>query len=256
MIEHVHPFSLAARRWRPRAPIDRWLVALALVAYFVVGFRVLPMTAVGRATTLRTALDDKIPFLPWTMYLYAFVYTAMLYPLFVVRCSRLFNRVVLAYFAVLTLSFLCYLAFPVTSVGLRPDSSMLSDHVFHEWGLKLNFALDEPYNLFPSLHLSIATLAMLSAWKASPRLGALALPIVVGVGIAIVTVKQHYVVDGVAALALSAAVYCWILRPYPTRQIAERQRTYGWRGAARYFAFHCAIYLALYGAFRMGVTAW
>jgi hypothetical protein len=255
--DEVGSLELPIPAWlRQREMLQRWLMAAAMVVYFVVGFRLVPMVAAGRATTLWTTLDDRIPFLPWTIYVYAFVYTAMLYPLFVVRCSRLFQRVAMAYFAVLTISFVCYAVFPVTSIGLRPNTAGLSDHVFHEWGIKLNYALDEPYNLFPSLHLSIAILAMLSAWKAAPRVGALALPIVGGVGIAIFTTKQHFLADGVAAIGLAVAVFLWILQPYASREVPEAQRTFGYRGAAGYFAFHCGVYLALYVAFRMGARVW
>ena len=234
----------------------RLLVTLALFAYFVVGFRIAPMLSGGRAVSLRTPLDDQIPFLPWTVYFYVSFYIALAYPLFVVRCPRLFDRVAVAYFAVLSLCFVCYLVFPVTAVGFRPDPSSLDEHVFHEWGLKLTYAIDEPSNLFPSLHLSMAVTLTLAAWKASPRLGALALPLVVGVAVAIFTVKQHYLADGVAALGLAAGVYYWILRPYPNRHVDEAERSNGWRGVASFAVFHAGVLCACYVAFRLGVKAW
>jgi membrane-associated phospholipid phosphatase len=256
MLDQVQELALELPWGRLRNPARRVLLAILMVSYFVAGQRLIPLAVEGRASTLHCFLDDLVPFWPWTMYLYAFVYTSMLYPLFVVRCDRLFRRVVLAYFAVLTIAFACFLAFPVTAIGLRPAPAMLRDEVFHEWGLKLNYALDPPYNLFPSLHLSIAATAMLSAWKASRRFGVLATPIVAGVGMSIVTVKQHYVVDGLGAIILAAAVFLLVLRPYPTDAVPEGQRSYSWRGPAAYAAFHCLVYLGLFVAFRMGAKAW
>lgn len=256
MADQTRSFDLELSPDLQRGQSWRLLVALALVAYFVIGFRVGPMLSGNRGVSLRTPLDDQIPFLPWTIYFYASFYVALAYPLFVVRCPRLFDRVAMAYFAVLSLCFVCYLVFPVTAVGFRPDPSILDDHVFHEWGLKLTYALDEPSNLFPSLHLSMAVMLALAAWKASPWLGALALPLVAGVTVAIFTVKQHYLADGVAALGLAAGVYYWILRPYPDRQVAEEERSNGWRGVARFAVFHAGVLLACYVAFRLGVKAW
>lgn len=256
MAEQTRNFDLEIS-WNPqRETTRRALITIAVLTYFVVGFRVVPMLSASRATTLRTFLDDRIPFLPWTVYFYAAVYVAGAYPVFVVRCPRLFDRTMMAYTALLTASFLCYLVFPVTSIGFRPDPSTLNDRIFHEWGLKLNYALDEPYNLFPSLHLSIVSIAMLSAWKASARLGALALPLVAAVAVAIFTLKQHYLADGIAALCLTTGIYYLFLKPYPARQIPERERSYGRRGAATYLAVHTGIYLALYVAFRCGLKVW
>ena len=253
MTDQTRDFELELPLDLPREATRRLVISLALFAYFVIGFRVMPMLSAARATTLRTFLDDQIPFLPWTIYFYASFYIALVYPLFVVRCPRLFDRAALAYFAVLSLCFVCYMAFPVTAVGFRPDPSSLDERVFHEWGLKLTYALDEPYNLFPSLHLSMALTLTLAAWKASPRMGALALPIVGGVAVAIFTIKQHYLADGLAALGLAGGIYYWILRPYPTQRVAERERSNGWRGATSYLVFHAGALLACYVAFRLGV---
>lgn len=234
----------------------RVAAAVLVIGYFIGGFHLVAALARHQQVhTLRTSLDDAIPLVPWTVYLYSWVYTSALYPLFVVRGPRLFRRTVVAYLVVLTASFACFALFPVTSIGLRPDPRVLDDRVFHGWGLRLTYVADPPYNLFPSLHLSIACIALLSAARASVRLAALALPIVVAIAITICTTKQHFVADGLGALVLSAVVYRAVLAPY-RREDDPSPRTFGARGPLLYLLFHASVYAALYALFRSGFRAW
>ena len=67
-----------------RALGGRVLLAGLIALYFAVGFQIVGMFArKGQLHTLRTSLDDAIPFVPLTIYLYAWVYTSAFYPVFV-----------------------------------------------------------------------------------------------------------------------------------------------------------------------------
>lgn len=228
------------------------VLGLTIAGYHAVASSVDPASA----HTLKLAIDDRIPFLPSTIYLYSWVYTSMLYPLFVVRCPRLFRRTVEAYAITIGVSLAAWALYPVTAVGFRPDVRQLDTSVFHNWGVALTYFADPPHNLFPSLHLAAATLAALVAWKARPLFGLWALPVVVGVAVSISTMKQHYVVDGVAALVVVAAVYRLRLASYVSARDAVAPVAYSWRGPALYAGFHGCVYLALYLTFRAGFRPW
>lgn len=231
-------------------------VAVLVVGYFIGGFHLVAALAThGPVHTLRTPVDDAIPLVPWTVYLYSWVYTSALYPLFVVRGHKLFRRTVIAYLSVFTAAFATFVVFPVTSIGLRPDPRILDDRVFHEWGLHLTYVADPPYNLFPSLHLSIACIAMLAAARASYRLAALAAPVVVAIAITICTTKQHFVADGLGAVVLSAIVDRLVLAPY-RREDDPSPRTFGAKGPLLYLLFHASVYGAFYLLFRSGFRPW
>jgi membrane-associated phospholipid phosphatase len=74
------------------------------------------------------------------------------------------------------------------------------------WLVALEYRLDEPYNLFPSLHVAISWLAWLACRdRVRPR--ALFLAVVVAISISTVFVKQHYIVDVVAGVALAVAAW-------------------------------------------------
>ena len=234
------------------------LVAAALVLLMdAVGYHLVGLsTDTSQAHSLRFWLDDRIPFLPWTVYLYSWVYTAMLYPLFVVRCSGLFRRTVEAYAITIAVSLAVFAAFPVTSVGFRPDPATLDQSVFHNWGVALTFFVDPPTNLFPSLHLSVATLAALIAWRARPLFGWCAAPMVLAVAVSITTMKQHFVLDGVGALAVALFAFRTRIASFDEKRDATGPLAYSWRGPVGYLVFHGLVYLGLYAAFRAGFRPW
>jgi len=225
--------------------------------YYAIGLNTDPDPAAARR--LETAFDRALPFVPAMAWFYAWVYTAMLYPLFTVRSPSLFRRVCAAYLVVITASLVGFWAFPVTAEGFRPGPEAMADldmGVFHNWGLRLNFHLDPPVNLFPSLHLGIAALAALGAWRARRAFGAVAFVLVAGIAAAICLVKQHYAVDGVAGLALAGLAYAAVVRPWSRPEGEDGPAAYGWRGPLGYLAFHASVYGALYVAFALGARPW
>ncbi|MCO5168138.1 MAG: phosphatase PAP2 family protein [Planctomycetes bacterium] len=222
--------------------------------YYAVGLTASHDTAAG----LPTPLDDAIPLVPGAMWLYAWVYTAMFYPAFVVRCPFLFRRAALAYAVVVAVSLVAWVAYPVTSLGLpgRPAMEAIEPASFPLWGLKVNYTLDPPFNCFPSLHMSIATVAALSAAHARRLWGLVAVPPVVGIAVAIVAVKQHWALDGVAGVLLGAFAYAVAVRPARVAGRSEDELAYGWRAPASYLAFHCGVYAVLFALYVAGWAPW
>jgi membrane-associated phospholipid phosphatase len=231
---------------KERAAIVALVFAPYVAGYFFIGW----VSDPERARSLATPLDAAIPFVPETIFLYAWLFTAMLFPLFAVRSPALFRRVGLAYAAVVAACLATFEVYPVTSADLRPAVGALDPSRFAEWGVKLVYTLDPPVNLFPSLHLAIATLAALSAWKARPAYGAIGLVWVVLIAVSVSTVKQHFLADSVAGAALAVAAYAAIIRPYG--RVPVEESAYGWGGPALYLVFHALFYATAYAVFRAG----
>lgn len=244
---HTAPATATATVW------EKLGFTLLLVGVFVAGYYTIGLNAdYSKTYSLRTPLDDLIPFLPQTIFLYFWVYTAMLYPAFTVRSRPLFRRVVLAYTIILATSLLVFAIFPVASVGFRPSVPLEKVTSFHYWGLKFNYAFDPPINLFPSLHLSIVTIAALSAWKAKRAFGLAGFVIVAAVAISICTVKQHFFIDGVVGILLAVAVYNFVLQPYSSRL----EDSHSWRGPLAYFTLHGLVFLTFYLMFLAKLQPW
>jgi membrane-associated phospholipid phosphatase len=240
--------SQRAARALERTALVAPLVILFFGGYFWIGLSADP----ARARSLATPLDRAIPFLPASIFLYAWVYSGFLFPLFAVRCSRLFRRVAAAYLLVIVVSLLCFAIFPVAATGLRPDLGAIRATSFALWGVKLAYALDPPVNLFPSAHLAIITLAACSAGRARRVYGALAAVVVVLVFAAVCTAKQHFILDGIAGVALGAGSYALLVRPH--RPGPGEPLAYEWGGPLLYLALHSLVYLGCYAAYRAGLT--
>jgi hypothetical protein len=58
----------------------------------------------------------------------------------------------------MAISFVSFAVFPVTSAQLRVPKGALNISSPSDWAVSILYSLHPPYNLFPSLHLSLATL--------------------------------------------------------------------------------------------------
>ncbi len=228
-----------------RAALSLGVIVLFLAGYFGIGLAV----DRSRAIALGTPLDARIPFIASSVWIYLWAFPAAFLPLFVVRCPRLFRRTLLAYAAAIGVSVLFFAAMPVTSAGLRADPGSLDPTETSPRAVALLYRLDPPVNLFPSLHLSIAVLAASSAWLASRSYGAAAYAGVALLAVSICTVKQHFVVDGLAGIALALALNGFLLRSY--RPEAGHDPAYGRGGPLAYAALLAAFYGAIYAGVRL-----
>ncbi len=232
----------------------RLIQVVVVLVYFQAGMHGIgALSKLREAHELGTPLDASIPFVPWTIFPYSAAYPFALMPLFLVRCERLWRRTLAACVWTLTISFALYLAWPVTSLGLRAPISAVDMTTLGGWGVWLTYTIDPPYNLFPSLHLSMALLAALIAYEALPSAGRLAMGPVIAIGVSICTTKQHFIADGVAAVVLALGVHAAVVRPYRSEAATPDARTFGWRGVLLHALFVALFFgaFAIANAFRL-----
>ncbi len=232
-----------------RAVLTAGILALFSGGYFGVGHSV----DASEARELATTFDAAIPFVPWTIYVYLGVFPTAFAPLFIVRSRRLFRRLAAAYATVIVISLFLFAVLPVTSAELRPDLSALALSGFTGWCVRLIYSLDPPVNLFPSLHLSIASLSAAGLWRARRAYGAVAFPVVAAIAVSICTVKQHFVIDGVAGIILALAIYTAALRGFESRN-DEEPIVYSWQGPLLYLLFLGLVYAGLFTVYRSSLA--
>ncbi len=243
--------GLATRRYLLPVLLERIVLTTALISFFIVGyFGVGRSLDAGRSFTLALRIDTMIPFVASTVWIYLWVFPATLVPVFAVRCRHLFRRTALAYAVVIAVSLVTFVVFPVTSIGLRVGPEMLDVTRFSPWAVSKVYEIDPPFNLFPSLHLSTAAVAAYSMWKARRSFGSIMFLGVFLIGISICTVKQHYILDGLAGVLLASAAYLVFLRNYRPPSSAGSLVT--WRGLALFLFLVALAFAALYVAFRWG----
>ena len=241
-IDHEPPQKWAVLE---RVALTVGLASFSIVGYFAVGLSRDP----ARARELATPLDDQIPFVASWAWMYLWAVPAALSPLFLVRSRRLLRRTALAYAVVMAVSLVFFTMMPVTSVRLRVDRATLDVTRPSDWLVALIYTIDPPYNCFPSLHVSITALAGFAVWKANRALGGLAVLAAGLVAISVCTIKQHFLLDAIAGLALAAMVRGLILQPY--KPLAGEMPAFGWRGTVAFLGLVILVYGGFCGAYLL-----
>ncbi len=171
-------------------------------------------------------LDDLIPFCEYFLipYLFWFVYLVgmILYALFfdAETFRKMMRFIIITYSAAI----LIYFLFP-TAQNLRP-ASFPRDNIFARF-LTGFYSFDTNTNVCPSIHVIGSVAVMIAAWNSrhfhSP--GWRIAFSVAGVLISISTVflKQHSVLDILAALPLCLAAYLIVYKRRPVQEDASRQ---------------------------------
>lgn len=176
----------------------RFAVVLAVwYGLFTATYLAVNEFSVGRAAhTLFLPGEERLPFLPVFEYLYVLTYFIPVLLVVTVRDYGWFRRLLGATGMTLLVAYTTYLLFPVYFE--RPHLEVSS---FHAWLLSLEY-MDKPYNHFPSLHVAFSWLAV-HASQVSPRSRLGLWLLAVGISVATLFVKQHYIADVLYGFALA-----------------------------------------------------
>jgi len=138
-----------------------------------------------------TWIDQSIPFLPWTFIPYLSDYILALVVLFMVSENRL---ILLARLTglVLILSSLIFVFFPTTYP--RPIYPQ-DQNFFVQFWMNLVGAADTPNNCFPSMHVALTTICIISLNCKTRLQKALYWSWAGVICLATLTTKQHYIYD-------------------------------------------------------------
>ncbi|MBZ5534323.1 MAG: hypothetical protein LAO31_00080 [Acidobacteriia bacterium] len=158
-------------------------------------------------------LDGRIPFIPWFIYFYCLYFPLIVFPFFVLfEVPRLMERYLLASAMVMLSSYIIFLAVPTKLIRIP-----IQPRAFSERLTLLLHRLVAPYNLLPSMHVSMLIVALSVLFVHRNAYGwVLSLPMGLSM-MSVVFTKQHYILDLVAAIPLgllafflSAPVQAWI----------------------------------------------
>lgn len=197
---------------KQRPPVIRNLI-MASVLFFIAmpGYLFInAFRSTENAFHLGFRLDDKIPFLPWTISIYYWIYILIFLPIFTVRDFELFLAVAKAYLFGIIISLFTFLVFPVSIQ--RPE--VTNPQNFFEWWVWINYTIDRPTALFPSMHVSNAILSALATFHWSKKIGYPALIFSIMICLSTLTVKQHFIVDVIAGFILAISAYLIFIVPY------------------------------------------
>ena len=153
---------------------------------------------------------------------YLLVYLSVVTAYLVIDDMENWMRTVRSFLIATTIAYILFLALPVR-MEMRPE--LAANGGISEWATRLYYAVDLPYNCFPSLHVTYPVLATLIVWRTKPVMRWAFLAMSVVVSVSVVLVKQHYIADVVAGAANAAAgLYLAIL--YERYVLPMRAKTF------------------------------
>jgi len=195
----------------PEVPARTRAIAVAAVAsswaigYFFLGSRAMGVSAVDT----QLPIDTYIPYYGWAVWPYAFGIVAITLPAWTIGRADLFRRTVWAYAIVLSVSFLAFYFLPTAAADMRVGAEPRDADGATAWLVTGLRWIDQPANLAPSLHASLATtsaLALAAVWaKRGGRVMVLAGWAILAMSLCVL--KQHYVFDVVSGTVLGLAAF-------------------------------------------------
>jgi membrane-associated phospholipid phosphatase len=220
------PMSLlSTRRWFARyegtiaPPLERAL--LVVLAYIVGGLGYLCVNQLsGRAPTfhrLGIPLDDMIPFVPTAVFVYVLVYVTPALAAVFLRDRAELYRAFLAFCLNDVVCFSIFLLYPVEFVRDHALPATIAGRI-----LLVVQSMDLPVNCFPSHHVATAFTTFLTIRRRKPAWGRVFGVLAGLVAISTVLVKQHYVVDVPAGIAVALAT-AWFAFPPKAAAVREHE---------------------------------
>lgn len=187
----------------------RILVILLVISLFAGTYALTNEFTVGReVAVLNTPLDDLIPFIPFFVYFYLFTYVMNTIGISLVVINEKtgdFKRSIIGFVFLILISSLIYILFPVKTI--RPEFVVNS---FTTNIVNSLYAAALPYNLFPSLHVSLSIFSTILAFRFKKAAGYIFAVFTFLITLSTLFIKQHYIMDLVAAVILAMIGY-WLM---------------------------------------------
>lgn len=203
---------------------SRWLWAIGMSVFLVLGYALIARWNQSRFEVARDPWkfmirwDDKVPAVPWTIWLYALYYPLVLTPLFIIKTRVQLIEVLAAYLIVSLTAWLSFLLIPVRMAYPALSCSGLSCTMLGHL-----YAVDRGVNVFPSLHAAHSVLAAAIFCRYRSKLSGVMIFGASLVCLSAVLTRQHYLVDLPAGMALGIGAWAMTLRLSPKlTALAER----------------------------------
>lgn len=187
---------------QPYSVTVKSLLLSLLVAFYTGGY-----LGINRFNAFRDRYYDvslwfekDIPFVPSMIIGYSFVFVLIIILFLVIDNMPDFRDICLRFLNMTLICFAIFLMFPVR-MNFRPEVVMTGDWItalvsFYFW-------LDQPYNLFPSMHLGASFFVAFYCMRKGRIIGWTTMAMAVIVGVSVVLLKQHYIMDVVAGFLVA-----------------------------------------------------
>ncbi|MEW9613084.1 phosphatase PAP2/dual specificity phosphatase family protein [Shinella sp. S4-D37] len=168
-----------------------WLAVLAPFFYLTYGFSNGLAAQRAAVPNLAFGWERHIPFLAWTILPYWSINAFYALSLFVNETPAAVGRLARRYLTAQVVAVLCFIAFPLQAIFVRPETHGLPGFLFDVLG-----GFDKPFNQAPSLHIALLVIIW-DHWRGRLWGAARAIWHVWSflIGASVLTTWQHHAID-------------------------------------------------------------
>ncbi len=179
------------------------LFLLVIVTWSAIYFSINALTALRDPAVFSGVLESHIPYISWFVLFYFSTYLMGIMPYFLVRDLDKFKRVVFGALIIIFISGVIFLIYPVT----HPRDFVVGNGFLSSW-MHLLHQVDQPYNCFPSMHISMAGLAALFCAQGGSFVRKAFFAVwMLFIVLSTLFIKQHYLADVISGAVLAVVVY-------------------------------------------------
>ena len=187
------------------------LVLVYFVAWYHLSWRLSLQS--GGFHILSLAVEEKIPFLPFSFLIYASLFITPFYLVLILKKPQEFTAAFLCFILAIWISKMIWLFYPV-QYHLRPTLPLATSGLIF-W-IQFFYQMDgAALNCFPSLHVTFAFLFFYLAYTFHRKLTWHLLIYATLVSLSTLTFKQHYVLDILGGVGLATGLWLLILYRRP-----------------------------------------
>ena len=201
---------------QPYSITKKTLGLILMVTFYTVGY-----LGIKRINDYRSHYYDvsfwfekDIPFIPVAIIGYSFVFLLVAIMYLAIDNMQDFWEICIRFLNMSLLCFIIFLIFPVR-MDLRPEVGMAGDWITEL--VRFYFWIDHPYNLFPSMHLSASFFSAFYCMRKGKIIGWITMVMAITVGISVVLLKQHYILDVVAGFFVAWLSAFFSLKKFKAR---------------------------------------
>ena len=147
--------------------------------------------------------EKDIPFVPSMIIGYSFVFLLVAILFLVIDNMPDFWDICRRFLTMTLICFTIFLMFPVR-MKFRPEVGVGEDWINEL--VSFYFWMDKPYNLFPSMHLAASFFVAFYCMRKGQIIGWITMTMATVVGVSVVLLKQHYIMDVVAGFAIDVYI--------------------------------------------------
>jgi membrane-associated phospholipid phosphatase len=156
---------------------------------------------------ISTPVDEALPFMPYFIYPYSFIYVFTMLPSLICENRTLYFRTVIGCAVLIIISAIIFVAFPVSIPRSYELPTGFTGWIFSqlEW-------IDNPVCGFPSLHVGLTMLATFCVFRENRIIGWFCVVIAILTVLSTLLTKQHVLWDVVGGGIMAISIDFLILR--------------------------------------------